>query len=69
MYLKKKKNIYLLGWHVGSGSLIRDGTQTRALGAQTLSHWTTREGPAPFKTRVNANMNDLDFLRLFFIGG
>ena len=52
---------------MGSGSLIRDGTQTPALEVQSLSHWTTREVPAPFKTRVNANMKDLDFLHLFFI--
>ena len=29
--------------HVGSSSLTRDGTQTPALVAQSLSHWTTRE--------------------------
>ena len=31
--------------HVGSSSLTRDGTRLPALGAQSLSHWTTREVP------------------------
>ena len=31
--------------HVGSSSLTRDGTRLPALGAQSLSHWTTREIP------------------------
>ena len=31
--------------HVGSCSPTRDPTQAPALGAQTLSHWTTREVP------------------------
>ena len=31
--------------HVGSCSPTRDPTPAPALGAQTLSHWTTREVP------------------------
>ena len=30
-------------WHVGSSSLTRDRTWDPALGAQGLSHWTTRK--------------------------
>ena len=30
-------------WHVGSSSLTRDQTMAPALGAESLSHWTTRE--------------------------
>ena len=30
-------------WHVGSSSLSRDCAQTPAFGAQSLSHWITRE--------------------------
>ena len=31
----------ILMWHVRSSSLTRDQTQVPALGAQSLSHWTT----------------------------
>ena len=36
---------YLFIWpqHAGSSSLTRDQTLALALGAQSLSHWTTRE--------------------------
>ena len=42
-------NIYLLGcagaplWHMGSSSVTRDQTGAPALGAWSLSHWTTRK--------------------------
>ena len=32
-------------WHVGSSSLTRDRTWAPALGAWSLSHWTTRQVP------------------------
>ena len=32
-------------WHMGSSSLTRDWTHALFLGAQSLSHWTTREVP------------------------
>ena len=39
--------------HAGSSSLTRDQTQVPALGAQSLSHWTTREFPIViFKTLI-----------------
>ena len=49
------KNIYLAApglicgtQHVGSGSLTKDQTRPSALGAQSLSRWTTREFPPLF---------------------
>ena len=42
-------NIYLLGcagaslWHMGSSSMTREQTGAPALGAWSLSHWTTRK--------------------------
>ena len=42
-------------WHVGSSSLTRDGTRPSALGACSLSHWTSlshREVPNPKLLRL-----------------
>ena len=39
-------------WHVGSGSLIRDGTQAPALGAQSLSPWPQRSPEPSFPDSV-----------------
>ena len=35
-------------WHISSSSLTRNQTQAPALGAKSLSHWTTREVPLFF---------------------
>ena len=41
-------NMHSSWWHVGSSSLTRDQTQAPALGAWSLSQWTTREAKHNF---------------------
>ena len=43
-------NSWLL--HVGSSSLTRGQAQAPALGAQSLSHWTTREAPVCISRQI-----------------
>ena len=42
-------------WHVGSSSLTRDQTMAPALGAESLSHWTTREVLVTVSFKVFSN--------------
>ena len=42
-------------WHVGSRSLTGDQTRAPALGAESLSHWTTREALVTVTFKVFSN--------------